>query len=161
MRDLTGQRFGRLVALECVGSSPSKRRLWNCVCDCGNTKVVSSGSLIQGNTKSCGCLQKEMRVKANIKHGDSRKRLYRIWKGMISRCECKSSTDYKWYGAKGVKVCDEWHDYITFKTWAESNGYNEKLTIDRINPHMNYCPDNCRWATTEEQNKNRRCNSET
>lgn len=156
MHNLAGMRFGRLVAIETNKSSKSHRRLWLCKCDCGNMVEVASDSLVCGNTKSCGCLQKEIRVTANTKHGYCGTRLYRIWKGMISRCYQKSSTDYKWYGEKGVEVCEEWKKFINFKDWAVEHGYSDSLTIDRINPYGNYNPKNCRWCKTAEQNKNRR-----
>lgn len=154
--NLQGQKFGRLTAIRDVGSK-NNRRMWLCLCDCGAEVVVSSSALKWDGAKSCGCLQKEMRVSANTKHGYCGTRLYRIWKGVISRCNIKSSTDYKWYGALGVKVCDEWRNFIAFKDWALSNGYNDTLTIDRINVYGDYTPDNCKWSTISEQNSNRRC----
>lgn len=156
MHDLKGQRFGCLVALENVGSSKSKRRLWLCKCDCGNEKIVPSDSLINKNTKSCGCLNQKNPYLFKPKHGFCGTRLYRIWKGIKSRCKNKTSTDYKWYGAKGVKVCEDWESFENFKDWALKNGYDEKLTIDRIDPYGDYTPINCRWATVSEQNRNKR-----
>lgn len=97
-----------------------------------------------------------MRAIANTIHGGYGTRLYRIWKGVLSRCRNESSTDYKWYGAKGVTVCEEWNEYVNFRDWAISNGYKDDLTIDRIDPFGNYEPSNCRWATIKEQNFNKR-----
>ena len=95
----------------------------------------------------------------HLKHGDSkrgqRKRLYRIWANMKSRCENKNKPDYKFYGAKGISVCSEWKEYISFKEWALQNGYAEHLTLDRINSQGNYCPKNCRWITIQEQQNNK------
>ena len=160
MHHLEGQKFGRLTAVGIVGSSKNKHKLWYCACDCGGSTVVASDSLVSGGTRSCGCLQRETRVVANTKHGDCGTRLYRIWKGFVSRCKNKSSTDFKWYGAKGVSVCEEWLKYENFKAWAIANGYDDSLTLDRIDPRGNYEPNNCRWATIAEQNKNKRCDKE-
>jgi hypothetical protein len=100
--------------------------------------------------KSCGCLSGE-------KHGDWKSSLYGIWKSMKQRCRLESSTAYKYYGAKGVDVCNEWYDsYTVFKTWAISNGYKEGLSIDRIDHNSNYCPSNCRWTTRNVQARNTR-----
>ena len=156
MKQLAGRKFGRLTAISSTGSSQRKRRLWECKCECGNTILVESTSLLQGNTRSCGCLQKEMRVSANTDHGWCGTRLYRIWKGMKARCLYPSSTDYKWYGARGIAVCDEWMKFTPFRDWALSNGYRDDLTLERIDNESNYTPANCKWATISEQNANKR-----
>lgn len=153
--DLAGKQFGRLTAIEDVGSKRS-RRLWRCICSCGKETVVDSWSLKSGLTMSCGCLVKERLDEARTKHGYCGTRLYRIWKGMIARCKCPSSTDYKWYGARGICVCAEWNDFRPFMKWALENGYEETLTIDRIDNSGNYTPTNCRWATIAQQNANKR-----
>lgn len=155
-RDLKGMRFGRLTAMEVVGKK-NHYRAWRCLCECGNEIVIKSASLITGNTKSCGCLQREMRVIANTEHGFCGTRLYRIWKGMVARCKYPSSTSYKWYGARGITVCDEWTKFDRFKDWALFHGYSETLSIDRIDNEKGYSPDNCRWVTPTEQTMNRRC----
>ena len=91
-------------------------------------------------------------------HGERKTRLYQIWWGMISRCKYKSNTSYKWYGAKGITVCDEWKKYENFSIWAKQNGYQDSLTLDRININGNYEPSNCRWLTPKEQANNRKTN---
>lgn len=154
--DLTGLRYGRLTVISRAEGNKRGHALWMCKCDCGNECVVQGQNLRRGITKSCGCYAADMRVVANTIHGDCGTRLYRIWKGVVSRCRNKSSTDYKWYGAKGVSVCEEWSKYENFRDWATNNGYKDNLTIDRIDPFGNYDPSNCRWATTQEQNFNKR-----
>lgn len=88
-------------------------------------------------------------------HGLSNTRIYRIWRKMIERCEKEYCKEYARYGAKGIKVCEEWHDFINFYNWSMENGYSDKLTIDRIENGKGYCPDNCRWADQLKQQNNR------
>lgn len=131
---------------------------WKCICDCGNVKTVRSWNLQSGNTSSCGCGRKGWKVKntENMKkHGLSQTRLYRIWAGMLSRCENENCNEYKWYGAMGISVCDEWHDLRTFIEWALNNGYEEKLTIERKDVSKNYEPSNCKWIPKNQQSRNR------
>lgn len=155
MINLVGEKYGRLTVIEFVKLEKHKT-YWKCICDCGLTVIATGNNLRSGNTKSCGCLRREMTAeqgKANTKHGeshDNRSRLYTIWCGMRQRCNNPHRDAYPLYGGKGVKLCKSWEDYQVFKTWAESNGYADSLCIDRIDPSKGYAPENCRWITASE-----------
>lgn len=166
--DLTGQRFGRLVAIKRVEDQISEngnhKTMWLCKCDCGNTKVVSARELRKENgTRSCGCYRSEYvsTFNRNTKtiHGDRYTRIYREWVSMRARCRDMSKDGY---GSKGICVCKEWSDpetgYLNFKHWSLLNGYADNLSIDRINYKGNYCPDNCRWTDAQTQANNRATN---
>lgn len=148
-------RFGKWVVLECTAEETTADRV-KCKCDCGTIRYVRVGNLTYGESKSCGCIIKENPT--NLTHGWSKTRLYSIWGSMISRCHNENTKSYRWYGGKGVSVCDEWRNsFSKFKEWALNNGYdenNKELTIDRIDFNGNYCPDNCRWIPFSEQTKN-------
>lgn len=131
--------------------------MWLCRCECGKEIVVEAYNLKTGHTQSCGCLQREATSVANKTHGKRNTRLYRIWICMKNRCYRKNHDAYKHYGGRGIKVCDEWlHSFKAFNDWAMANGYRDDLSIDRIDTNKGYSPDNCRWATMAEQNKNKR-----
>lgn len=157
-KDITGQRFGKLVAGKFVGADKKQRALWLCRCDCGNEKVIQYGALQSKGTISCGCYRLEAFKQRATKHGKTNTRLFRIWDKMIERCEKPNSKHYKGYGSRGISVCKEWHEFITFYDWAMANGYSDKLSIDRINNDGNYEPSNCRWATNIQQSNNKRNN---
>lgn len=147
VKDLTGMRFGKLLVIARGPNDSNGKATWKCRCDCGMEKHICSWALVGGLTKSCGCLR----------HGLRHTRLYTIWSHMQQRCENPKHNRYYLYGERGISICDEWrNDFITFYNWAIAHRYNDSLTIDRINPDGNYEPDNCRWVTVSEQNRNRR-----
>lgn len=159
-KDLTGVRFGRLECLKVVGREASSRCVvWLCRCDCGAMVAVRSTSLLTGNTKSCGCLQREKarsQAASRAKHNGCGTRLYRIWKHMKERCQNPNNKDYSNYGGRGIYVCDEWLDFAKFRDWALANGYRDDLTIERIDVNGPYAPSNCIWIPKAAQNRNTR-----
>lgn len=155
-KDISGQKFGRLTALYKLRNYHKHGSYWLCACECGNFKEVYLGSLTSGATTSCGCYHKEISKNVNLKHGKRHTRLYKIWKGIKQRCYNSNNTYYRNYGGRGIIICDEWlRNFINFYDWAILNGYNDNLTIDRINNDGNYEPNNCRWATAKQQARNR------
>lgn len=151
IKNMKGVRFGRLVALEHVGFASNGATLWRCKCDCGNETIVRQCNLNSGKTRSCGCLDIDNTKEANTTHGKSGTRLYNIWSKIKERCYNSNRPAYKNYGRKGVVMCDEWrNDFQVFYDWAMVNGYQNNLTIDRINSNGNYEPSNCRWLTLSE-----------
>ena len=127
-----------------------------CKCRCGIIKDFWLCDIENGKIKSCGCLRYIQLSERNKKHGKCGSRIYRIWRGIISRCEIKSATSYENYGGRGISVCIEWHNFESFNKWAIQNGYSETLTIERINNDGNYDPTNCSWITKSEQSLNKR-----
>lgn len=153
-KDITGQRFGRLIALRRNGKAlkgiKSACVPWLCQCDCGKTVTVPGGSLRSGHTQSCGCVGK------NFRHGHSPKHkptpTYISWRSMLHRCYNPNIASYKYYGALGISVCVEW---MEFKTFLSDMGERPSgKTLDRIDPFKNYERSNCRWATPMEQRHN-------
>ena len=157
--DLTGQRFGRLTVVKKTGKSVSRDSLWLCRCECGNTHTVRAPDLKSGKTRSCGCLHKEQLSQRSRTHGERRSKLYIIWGGMKQRCYQEKSISFPYYGGRGISVCEEWRNsFQAFREWSLNNGYEEGLSIDRINVNGNYEPSNCRWVLKTEQSKNRQSN---
>jgi len=150
-----GHKYERLTVFEFAGCSKDRKSMWKCQCECGNIVTVTGKDLRSGHTKSCGCYKNERVAKLNYRHGMTKTRIYKIWVDMISRCKCETDYHFQWYGARGIKVCDEWHDFIPFYLWSEKTGYTNKLTIDRKDVNGNYGPDNCKWSTMKEQANNR------
>lgn len=129
---------------------------WLCKCDCGNELVVLKKNLLNGNTQSCGCTRALSNASRLTTHGAKNTKLYAIWCSMKDRCTRNNNKDFEHYGGRGIKVCEEWmRDFSAFRDWAIESGYNQNLTIDRINVNGNYCPDNCRWVDWNTQANNR------
>ena len=144
--DLTGTKFGRLTVKAPAGSLKSKTR-WYCVCECGNTGVYVTGNLRSGDTKSCGCLPQKKAIHGHNRKG-ARTKTYRIWAGMMSRCTSPACKDYKFYGARGIKVCDRWTDFKNFL--ADMGEATGDMTIDRIDPTKDYEHSNYQWLSHSE-----------
>lgn len=153
--DLTSKRFGRLVVIERMKNSNDGKAMWLCRCDCGNKTIVPTCNLNNGHSKSCGCMTAESASKRNRTHGDRHTRLYGIWTNMKTRCTNDNCNRSKYYLKKGISVCEEWESYENFKKWSLENGYNDSLTLDRIDNSKGYEPSNCRWATYKQQERNK------
>ena len=157
--NLVGLRYGRLVIQAYAEPRKSGNRSIPFVltqCDCGNQQEQNAWSIASGKVTSCGCIRKEVASKQSKTHGESKTRLHRIWCNMHSRCSNNNTENYQYYGGRGITVCSEWNDYVTFAKWARENGYSDELTIDRINNDAGYSPDNCQWVTWQDQAQNRR-----
>lgn len=150
--DITGQRYGRLVVQGPVAAIKRKYH-WHCICDCGTSCEVSMYNLKNGNTKSCGCLHKQIVsatiAKTNLTHSHSFSKTYESWIGMKSRCNNPNASNYHNYGGRGIAVCDSWSDFENFL--ADMGERPEGTSIGRINVNGNYEPTNCRWETAKEQ----------
>lgn len=153
--DLTGVRFGRLVACRLSDIRQGKNGVlaWDCLCDCLNIVTVKVGDLRSGNTSSCGCYRHEFR----LVHGHTigkQSRTYCTWRKMLARCYDPDSYGFHWYGARGIKVCERWLIFDNFL--ADMGERPEGMTLDRKETNGDYEPDNCRWATRQQQLANRR-----
>lgn len=153
--DRSGQTFGRLTLLKRVSTGDGRSR-YLCKCLCGEEKLILASSIVGGKTKSCGCLRAELTSKSRRSHGYSNKRIYKIWTNMKSRCLNPSTQAYQHYGGRNILIHDQWLEFDCFKQWAEANGYQEDLTIERIDVNGNYEPSNCCWIERAFQSRNTR-----
>lgn len=160
--DLKGQVFGRLKVVEYVGTV-ARSAVWRCVCECGNEISTKAKTLRSGETKSCGCLHREISARLCrdrlTKHGKTaggNSRVYRIWSNMVSRCTNPNFDAYPYYGGRGISVCDRWRLFENFLQDMGEPGPDE--SIDRIDPNGHYEPGNCRWVVRADQARNTRRN---
>lgn len=155
--DLTGREFGRFTVLRRTENNRHNQPQWLCRCSCGVEKVIRGSGLTSGQSRSCGCLNSDVRrricIERNTTHGRSKSRTYTIWVNMVQRCTNPQNPGYKKYGARGVTVADRWLAFDNFL--ADMGECPGKLTLDRINNAKGYEPRNCRWTTQKVQQQNR------
>lgn len=154
-RDLTGNRYGRLVVIGPGPKTVSGRTAWRCLCDCGQEASIALSALHGGLTKSCGCFRREHSKSMNQSHGRSQTSEYHVWAGVVQRCNNPKNQAFHNYGGRGIRVCEQW---ATFEGFYADMGASNGLTLERMNNDGNYEPANCKWATRKEQNSNRRDN---
>lgn len=167
MIDIINKKFNKLFVLKLAdkkkrADSKRYRYYYLCKCDCGNEIIVEKSHLLNGHTKSCGCERKkpnqgQFKLKYKV-NKDIYKRIYNIWRGIKTRCFNKNDSHYKDYGERGITICKDWLCFQNFYDWAMNNGYQDNLSIDRIDVNDSYYPQNCRWATNKTQNRNKRNN---
>lgn len=151
--DLTNNKFGRLTPTKFLGGKGSK---WECICECGNIINVEGGHLRKGHTRSCGCLLSDELSQRNYKHGLCKiyRLEYKVWLQMRQRCNNSNDNRYCYYGARGIKVCERWN---LFENFINDMGPRPKgLTLERVDNNGHYEPDNCIWASWDQQSKNKR-----
>lgn len=152
IKSIVGQKFGKLTVTGRADNDRFERTRWNCICECGKETVVAYFRMKSGHTKSCGCAKK-----GPVTHGKSRTKTHNSWLAMKQRCQYEGHPEFHRYGAAGIKVCERWNN--SFESFLEDMGEKpDGMSLDRINSSGNYEPGNCRWATTAQQNRNRKSN---
>ncbi len=151
-----GDKFGRLTVIGTPFSKgPRCRWFVECCCECGERRTFGCDDLRMGDSKSCGCLNRQSSSQRFTTHGSTNTRLYGVWKTMKTRCFNPNHDYFKGYGGRGITICKEWiHNFAAFRDWAMSNGYRNGLSIERKDNNGNYEPSNCKWATPKEEARN-------
>lgn len=153
--NLIGQHFDKLEVIALEGSN-GHGRIWRCKCSCGNDRLCLTSTLRQSKYMGCKACERLSRSQGMTQHGGTnhgKSHLYKCWKSIKSRCTIPSDTNFKYYGAKGIKRCAEWDDFAVFRVWAVTHGYKQHLSIDRIDPRGDYEPANCQWITRSENSR--------
>ena len=157
-RSMLQKKFDRLLVIGFISGKDlgyKKNQMHViCRCDCGEVCFPRAYGVLTGDTKSCGCYQKDVARATFTRHGMNSSRVYKIWHGMTTRANGKGQY-YERYGKRGIGICDEWRNFIAFHQWAIKNGYDDTLSIDRIDNNKGYHPKNCRWVTIYQQNQNK------
>jgi hypothetical protein len=152
---LIGKKYNKLLVLSDVQIVNGRKKV-ECLCECGIKKFIRVDSI--KNQISCGCYIPSHKGVHNSSYKDGRSadKLYNVWFAIKNRINSPKCKEYKYYGGRGIKMCDEWYDYAVFKKWAFGNGYKDGLTIEREKVNEDYCPENCSWITKLEQAQNKR-----
>lgn len=154
--DMTGHKYGRLTALALEGKNKHGQIMWSFRCDCGTEKTLIGYEVRCGKTQSCGCLKKEQIGNVNCKHGMSNTPIFRLWWAMMQRCYDINSDSYERYGARGITVCDRWHQFEDF--YADMGDKPKGMSLERKDNSLGYSPENVEWASAKSQNNNKRNN---